>query len=331
MKFNITSKRLTESLGLMGVGVYVLSPQWLAPYIAAVFVLAGFGVLVPGLEFRNGQVATAPLGPRLKKMWPIFLMIGCAVGFVVGLVAYLRPTSEPRGVQAEGYGVVTPAPPKLIKPPKEARPATPRPSIVHAPSAATPKEASELNQRTLSAVSKPVASITMKVIRAPVEIGPDKKDDVPANAPAAQPKQEQPAFVEPTVYSSLSNEKLREKVHQFSDKLRGLEQRYHERQLQISSLPLTAQDGQQDVIELRRNMLTALREEKQKLFQDRYLADARDLHLEIVRRAARKHGSATQPQGPWGEGLHALDTGILGVHEPLAELATFFETWVKDI
>jgi hypothetical protein len=106
---------ISTSLGLAGVGVFYVTPSWLAPWLGWGFIFCAVCALVGGVQVENGQLGAVPFratGLRLKQMWPQILMLVGAATFVFGLIAYLRPSQPTSGVQAEGYGFVTPPPPQ---------------------------------------------------------------------------------------------------------------------------------------------------------------------------------------------------------------------------
>src|SRR5436190_23630540 len=98
-KHEIAPGHYLNLLGLAGVGVFYITPVWLAPWLGWGFVLSAICVIVGGVRFENGQLGAVPFratGSRLKQMWPQVLMMVGASAFVFGLIAYLRP-QPPKG------------------------------------------------------------------------------------------------------------------------------------------------------------------------------------------------------------------------------------------
>jgi hypothetical protein len=104
MRLNLTSERFAGGLGLIGLGAFAVAPTALAPFLPWVFIIAGIAVLLSGVRLENGHVKVAPIATfpkRVRGMWPQLLMLVCATGFVVGLIAYLQRSASTSPTSSE--------------------------------------------------------------------------------------------------------------------------------------------------------------------------------------------------------------------------------------
>lgn len=96
MRASVTSGSLFNGLAIIGTGAAVSFPE--QRWIGGIIILIGVSALIFDIRVERGHVAIGSpqtLGKRLKRVWPQYLMLVCAIGFFIGLIAFLQINVTP--------------------------------------------------------------------------------------------------------------------------------------------------------------------------------------------------------------------------------------------